>query len=321
MPPSARGARASRPGSCRCPAGSGSTPRTRPIATRSCRRPSEAGQRRGRRLARLGALGRRRGRDHRARPFRRVGAGRHDLRALRVHRRPRHRRRPARRPRGPPRPDPDARGRPRGHHPDIQPVIRASRGLRFGPRPLLTSSWRARRGYCTDDAHRVRCRSCRGRAEGRAHRRLGEAGLGHELIDLGGDGSDPADDYPDFAQRLGDAIVAGEADRGILICGSGVGASVAANKIRGIRAAICHDTYSAHQGVEHDDMNVLTLGSRVIGLEPAVRMRGRVPRCYVQRRATSPAAPREGPGDRGERRVSRLSVATGLIHVRGIKDF
>ena len=100
-------------------------------------------------------------------------------------------------------------------------------------------------------------------------RRLAAADLGHELIDLGGDGSDPDDDYPDFAQRLGKAIVAGGADRGILICGSGVGASVAANKLRGIRAAVCHDTYSAHQGVEHDDMNVLTLGSRVIGPEPA----------------------------------------------------
>ena len=101
-------------------------------------------------------------------------------------------------------------------------------------------------------------------------RRLGEADLGHELIDLGGDGSDPNDDYPDFAQRLGEAIRGGAADRGILICGSGVGASVAANKMRGIRAAVCHDTYSAHQGVEHDDMNVLTLGARVIGPEPAV---------------------------------------------------
>jgi ribose 5-phosphate isomerase B len=99
--------------------------------------------------------------------------------------------------------------------------------------------------------------------------RLGEAGLGHELIDLGGDGSDPLDDYPDFAQRLGSAIRDGSADRGILVCGSGVGASVAANKMRGIRAAVCHDTYSAHQGVEHDDMNVLTLGARVIGPEPA----------------------------------------------------
>ena len=92
----------------------------------------------------------------------------------------------------------------------------------------------------------------------------------HELIDLGGDGSDPEDDYPDFAQRLGLAIQEGRADRGILICGSGVGASVAANKMRGVRTAICHDTYSAHQGVEHDDMNVLTLGARVIGIEPAL---------------------------------------------------
>jgi ribose 5-phosphate isomerase B len=100
-------------------------------------------------------------------------------------------------------------------------------------------------------------------------RRLDAAGLEHDLVDLGGDGSDPTDDYPDFAQRLGSAIRDGSAERGILICGSGVGASVAANKIRGVRAAVCHDTYSAHQGVEHDDMNVLTLGSRVIGPEPA----------------------------------------------------
>jgi ribose 5-phosphate isomerase B len=100
-------------------------------------------------------------------------------------------------------------------------------------------------------------------------RRLTAAGLGHEWVDLGGDGSDPDDDYPDFAERLGRAVAGGEADRGILICGSGVGASVAANKMRGIRAAVCHDTYSAHQGVEHDDMNILTLGARVIGPEPA----------------------------------------------------
>jgi ribose 5-phosphate isomerase B len=100
-------------------------------------------------------------------------------------------------------------------------------------------------------------------------RRLGAADLGHELVDLGGDGSDPGDDYPDFAARLGGAIRDGSAERGILICGSGVGASVAANKMHGVRAAVCHDTYSAHQGVEHDDMNVLTLGSRVIGPEPA----------------------------------------------------
>ncbi len=95
-------------------------------------------------------------------------------------------------------------------------------------------------------------------------------GGSHELIDLGGDGSDPLDDYPDFAQAIGLAIQEGRADRGILICGSGVGASIAANKMRGIRAGLCHDTYSAHQGVEHDDMNVLTLGARVIGIEPAL---------------------------------------------------
>ena len=99
--------------------------------------------------------------------------------------------------------------------------------------------------------------------------RLGAAGFGHDLIDLGGDGSDLLDDYPDFAQRIGLFVRDGAADRGILICGSGVGASVAANKVRGIRSAVCHDTYSAHQGVEHDDMNVLTLGARVIGPEPA----------------------------------------------------
>ena len=105
--------------------------------------------------------------------------------------------------------------------------------------------------------------------KGELLRRLAAADLGYELADLGDDGSDPQDDYPDFAARLGYAVRDGAADRGILICGSGVGASVAANKIRGIRTAVCHDTYSAHQGVEHDDMNVLTLGSRVIGPEPA----------------------------------------------------
>jgi len=100
-------------------------------------------------------------------------------------------------------------------------------------------------------------------------RRLAADGLGYELLDLGGDGSDPEDDYPDFARRLGEAIQDGTADRGVLICGSGVGASVAATKMRGIRSAVCHHTYSAHQGVEHDDMNILTLGARVIGPEPA----------------------------------------------------
>ena len=101
-------------------------------------------------------------------------------------------------------------------------------------------------------------------------KRIGELRTDDELVDLGGDGSDPNDDYPDFAERLGLAVRDGRADRGILICGSGVGASIVANKIRGVRSAVCHDTYSAHQGVEHDDMNILTLGSRVIGPEPAI---------------------------------------------------
>jgi len=90
------------------------------------------------------------------------------------------------------------------------------------------------------------------------------AALGHEVLDLGTDGP-AAVDYPDFADALGRAVRAGRAERGVLICGSGVGAAVAANKIPGIRAGLCHDTYSAHQGVEHDDMNVLCLGARIIG--------------------------------------------------------
>jgi ribose 5-phosphate isomerase B len=88
---------------------------------------------------------------------------------------------------------------------------------------------------------------------------------GHEVIDLGAYKVEPEDDYPDFAVKVGEAIRAGVAPRGILICGSGVGVCVAANKIPGIRAGICHDVYSAHQGVEHDDMNVLVLGARIVG--------------------------------------------------------
>jgi ribose 5-phosphate isomerase B len=88
--------------------------------------------------------------------------------------------------------------------------------------------------------------------------------LGHEVTDLGTDSEAPVD-YPDFAEKLGMAIREGRVDRGVLLCGSGVGASVAANKIPGVRAAVCHDGYSAHQGVEHDDMNVLVLGARIIG--------------------------------------------------------
>ncbi len=93
-------------------------------------------------------------------------------------------------------------------------------------------------------------------------------GLGHEISDLGAYNAEPSD-YPDFAEKVGEAVAAKQAERGVLICGSGVGVSVAANKIPGIRAAMCHDCYSAHQGVEHDDMNVLVLGSRIIGPELA----------------------------------------------------
>ena len=90
-------------------------------------------------------------------------------------------------------------------------------------------------------------------------------GSGHEPVDVGAHSFDAADDYPDFARAVADAVLDGRAERGILVCGSGVGASIAANKFRGIRAGVCHDTYSAHQAVEHDDMNVLCLGARVVG--------------------------------------------------------
>ncbi len=95
------------------------------------------------------------------------------------------------------------------------------------------------------------------------------AALGHDVVDLGTDTDAVRVDYPDKAREIGEAIRAGDADRGIFVCGSGVGASVAACKLPGIRAAICHDAYSAHQGVEHDDMNVLCLGSDVVGPELA----------------------------------------------------
>jgi ribose 5-phosphate isomerase B len=91
------------------------------------------------------------------------------------------------------------------------------------------------------------------------------AELGHDVRDLGAHNEDPSDDYPDFAAAVGESLMSSTVDRGILICGSGVGVCVAANKMPGIRAAICHDTYSAHQGVEHDDMNVLVMGSRILG--------------------------------------------------------
>jgi RpiB/LacA/LacB family sugar-phosphate isomerase len=91
---------------------------------------------------------------------------------------------------------------------------------------------------------------------------------GHEVVDVGTNSDDPVD-YPDYAAALSQAILDGRAERGVLVCGSGVGSSVAANKIPGIRAGLCHNTYSARQGVEHDDMNVLVLGARVIGIEVA----------------------------------------------------
>jgi ribose 5-phosphate isomerase B len=94
-------------------------------------------------------------------------------------------------------------------------------------------------------------------------------GLQHEVVDLGTDTDAVRIDYPDKAKELGEAILRGDAERGILVCGSGVGASVAACKMAGIRAAVCHDVYSAHQGVEHDDMNVLCLGSEIVGAELA----------------------------------------------------
>jgi ribose 5-phosphate isomerase B len=120
--------------------------------------------------------------------------------------------------------------------------------------------------------------------------------LGEEVVDAGTHNSDPVD-YPDFAEAVGRAIVEGRADRGILICGSGIGASVAANKVRGIRAGLCHDTYSAHQGVEHDDMNVLVLGARVIG--PA--MAQELVDAYLRARFT-----------KEERHVRRLSKVKAL---------
>jgi ribose 5-phosphate isomerase B len=98
------------------------------------------------------------------------------------------------------------------------------------------------------------------------------ASLGHEVVDLGTDTDTVRIDYPDKAREIGLAIRSGDAERGVLVCGSGVGASVAASKIDGIRAAICHDVYSAHQGVEHDDMNVLCLGSEVVGPELAAEL-------------------------------------------------
>jgi ribose 5-phosphate isomerase B len=95
---------------------------------------------------------------------------------------------------------------------------------------------------------------------------------GHEVLDLGADSVDPGDDYPDFALAVGRAVAEGKAERGILVCGSGAGAAIAANKVHGIRAALAHDTYTAHQMVEHDNANVCCLGARVIGPELAAEV-------------------------------------------------
>jgi ribose 5-phosphate isomerase B len=121
------------------------------------------------------------------------------------------------------------------------------------------------------------------------------AELGHEAVDLGTDTDAVSIDYPDKAREVGEAILRGDAERGVLVCGSGVGASVAACKLAGIRAAVCHDSYSAHQGVEHDDMNVLCLGSEVVGAELA----GELVKAFV-------GASFDG-GERYRRRLDKVS--------------
>jgi ribose 5-phosphate isomerase B len=128
------------------------------------------------------------------------------------------------------------------------------------------------------------------------------AELGHEAVDLGADRPEPRVDYPDKAKEVGEAVLGGRAERGVLVCGSGVGASVAANKLRGVRAAVCHDTYSAHQGVEHDDMNVLCLGSEVVGAELA----GELVRAFLRAQFAG--------GDRYVKRLEKIEAMEGLMH-------
>jgi RpiB/LacA/LacB family sugar-phosphate isomerase len=125
-------------------------------------------------------------------------------------------------------------------------------------------------------------------------------GLGHQVEDLGTHTTDPVD-YPDYAVSIGQAILTGVCDRGVLICGSGVGASVAANKLRGIRAGLCHDTYSAHQGVEHDDMNVLVLGGRVIGEALARELVGAFTTAHFTRE------------ERHQRRLAKVHALEGVL--------
>ena len=126
--------------------------------------------------------------------------------------------------------------------------------------------------------------------------------FGHEGVDLGTDAPEPRVDYPDKAREIGEAVLAGEAERGVLVCGSGVGASVAANKLRGVRAAICHDVYSAHQGVEHDDMNVLCLGSEVVGAELAADL----VRAFLRARFDG--------GERYRRRLDKIEDMEAVHH-------
>jgi len=126
--------------------------------------------------------------------------------------------------------------------------------------------------------------------------------LGHAAVDLGTDRPEPRIDYPDKAREVAECVRSGDADRAVLVCGSGVGASVAANKLRGIRAAICHDVYSAHQGVEHDDMNVLCLGSEVVGPLLAADL----VRAFLR-------AEFDG-GERYRRRLEKIEAMEGMMH-------
>ena len=116
---------------------------------------------------------------------------------------------------------------------------------------------------------------------------------GHEALDLGTHNTDPVD-YPDSAKAVGEAVIQGKAERGVLVCGSGVGASVAANKLPGIRAGLCHDSYSARQGVEHDDVNVLCLGARIVGSELALD----ILRIWLEARFSN--------AERHQRRISKI---------------
>jgi ribose 5-phosphate isomerase B len=127
--------------------------------------------------------------------------------------------------------------------------------------------------------------------------------LGHEAVDLGTDDDSVRVDYPDKAREIGDAVRSGRADRGVLVCGSGVGASIAACKLPGIRAAVCHDVYSAHQGVEHDDMNVLCLGSEVVGAELAADL----VRTFLNARF--------GGGERYLKRLAKIEEIERTTHV------